>query len=273
MKLYYVLFAIVLSVPSLGNAFLVGSGRQTASRIVPSVVVMHESAADGKKSTEEQEGNNSQPAVPSSNGNENSVIIAEADAIFDSIDTDKDGGISNEELRTHLEGIGYSTESIRSLFATLDKNADGVISREEMRFAFSNYDIIAMYKAFGVGNDVTDEVYSGAIDTIRSDANVDPQASSPAMLNKLADLIFDMIDTDKSGEIDAAELKEHFLVTKPLRDVGDSSDTSVESILKALDINSDGVISREEMRSGFNQFDPKSLSTALGLRSSRTSEV
>merc|ERR1719491_362794 len=192
---------------------------------------------------------------------------------FTNYDTDKDGTISNDELQVHLEGIGYSNKSIRTLFATLDKNADGLISREEMRFAFTNYDIQALYQAFGVGTVglSSEKAYTTAIDKIRSNANIDPTAS-PAMLNILADLIFDKIDTDKSGEIDAVELKKHLeSVTK--KTDGDEDDLSAESILKALDLNDDGVISREEMRSGFNQFNPKSLSKALGVRASRTSEV
>merc|ERR1712238_194821 len=128
------------------------------------------------------------------------------------------------------------------------------------------------YEAFGVGSVglSSEKAYTNAIDKIRSNANIDP-AASPAMLNILADLIFDKIDTDKSGEIDAVELKKHLeSVTKK---TNDEDDLSADSILKALDLNDDGVISREEMRSGFNQFNPKSLSKALGVRASRTSEV
>merc|ERR1740133_417591 len=138
-----------------------------------------------------------------------------------------------------------------------------------MRFAFSNYDILALYDAFGVtakGKDIkSDKVYTKAIDKLRSDANIDPRAS-PAMLNILADLMFDKIDTDASGEIDLNELKEHYN-RENNNDTGTDHDNneSAKSILSALDVNSDGKISREEMRAGFNQFNPKSLSKALGV--------
>merc|ERR1712154_441067 len=122
------------------------------------------------------------------------------------------------------------------------------------------------YSGTGDGDNtaaVADEkVFTEAIDKIRSNANIDPRAS-PVMLNILADLIFDKIDTDQSGEIDRDELKAHF----------QDCEISAESILTALDLNSDGVISREEMRAGFNQFNPKSLSKALNVRASRTLEV
>ena len=202
-----------------------------------------------------------------------------ADCIFDTIDTDEDGTVSNGELQDYLEeivGVSHSPKSIRLLFATLDQNADGCISRDEMRFAFSNYDIMALYEAFGItgtskkmvaGKDIrSDAVIKQSIDKLRSDANIDPRAS-PAMLNILADLMFDKIDTDNSGEIDVAELKEHYEWNgEEEKKNADEIGESAKSILAALDLNSDGKISREEMRAGFNQFNPKSLSKALGVR-------
>mmetsp|Transcript_4297 Transcript_4297/g.4890 ORF Transcript_4297/g.4890 Transcript_4297/m.4890 type:complete len:92 (+) Transcript_4297:2-277(+) len=77
------------------------------------------------------------------------------------------------------------------------------------------------------------------------------------------------------------ELKEHFVsLTTTMNASTTSTSTttnitrdddyylSAESILQALDLNLDGVISREEMRLGFNQFNPKSLSKALGYTGS-----
>eukprot|EP00554_Chaetoceros_debilis_P012898 CAMPEP_0194112548 /NCGR_PEP_ID=MMETSP0150-20130528/12382_1 /TAXON_ID=122233 /ORGANISM="Chaetoceros debilis, Strain MM31A-1" /LENGTH=312 /DNA_ID=CAMNT_0038802221 /DNA_START=57 /DNA_END=995 /DNA_ORIENTATION=+ len=198
-------------------------------------------------------------------------LIAEANLIFDTIDTNQDGGISNEELRTYLEGIGYSTECIRSLFTALDKNVDGVISREEMQFAFGNYELNALYKAFGFLDDkmeVRDETYREAIESIRSTAQMD-NVTSPERLTLLADFLFEIIDIDGSGEIDAEELRSHFRKDgsfTSFREVGHATNISVESILKALDLNEDGVISRDEMREGFRQYDPRTLSKALGLR-------
>jgi len=279
MKSCFTLFVITaaVSVPSLfGNAFLVGSGSGGHQQMTPVVsrnsavdgVVLHESAAAATSTTSTTK---EQELPLDSDWFANNDVMS--DSIFDKIDTDKDGTISNDELQLHLEGIGYSNMSIRTLFATLDKNADGLISREEMRFAFTNYDIQALYEAFGVGTVglVSEKAYTNAIDKIRSNANIDPTAS-PVMLNILADLIFDKIDTDKSGEIDAKELKKHF-ESVTTTESNSEEDLSAESILKALDLNADGVISREEMRSGFNQFNPKSLSKALGVRASRTSEV
>jgi len=89
--------------------------------------------------------------------------LAEADSIFDSIDTDKDGGISGEELRSHLVALGCSAESIRSLFTVLDTNDDGTISRNEMRFAFENYESEALRIAFGLGTKSTNGAYDDTV--------------------------------------------------------------------------------------------------------------
>jgi len=271
MKFSCFVTAAVLTVPSLlGNAFVLdGNGRRAShpksaqqQKHVESVTKLAASASDEQSKTTAPAEAIEECASSWFDNNDGM-----ADCIFDTIDTDEDGSVSNAELQEYLEemvGVVYSPESIRLLFATLDKNADGCISREEMRFAFSNYDILALYDAFGVtakGKDIkSDKVYTKAIDKIRSDANIDPRAS-PAMLNILADLMFDKIDTDGSGEIDLKELKEHY---NEDNDSDDGIAESAKSILTALDVNSDGKISREEMRAGFNQFNPKSLSKALG---------
>ena len=209
-------------------------------------------------------------------------LFAEADSLFDMLDTNNDGGISNEELKCHLESIGFAAESIRSLFTILDKNADGIVSKAEMRFAWSKYDTANLYKAFGLDiNDTGTTPYNEVIESIRSDANnknnnnndiTEAVSTSPELLTKLADIIFDSIDTDRSEEIDAEELRMHFRVNgttnnegTTIREIGHASSVRAESLLKALDLNLDGVISRQEMRDGFNQYDPRTLSRALGL--------
>jgi len=244
------------------------------------LVILHESKA-GKPQTE---------AVTSdadSRGKEvlEDLFFREADSIFDSIDTNDDGEISNDELRIHLEEKGYPSNSIRMLFTAMDKNADGAISREEMRFAFSNYEISSLYSAFGLGNELApkdsfndEKDYDNAVSKIRSKAFSKGQKYAPEMLTKLADMIFDMIDIDGSGEIDGLELRMHFADADKstsascVREIGEAT-ASVDSILKALDINSDGKISREEMRNGFKLYDPCVLSSALGLRVHRKAEA
>ena len=260
--------------------------------VIPSLLLLRES-----KASEPQTETASSSADADSRGKEvlEDLFFREADAIFDSIDANNDGEISNDELRGHLEKKGYPSGSIRLLFTAVDKNADGAISREEMRYAFSTYEISALYSAFGLGgllapkDSRSDEKdYEEAVSKIRSKAFSNGHTYAPEMLTKLADMIFDMIDIDGSGEIDGLELRMHFAAaaaaaadgstttttTNPrcVRETGEAS-ASVDSVLKALDINSDGKISREEMRNGFRQYDPSVLSSALGLRVSRKAEA
>mmetsp|Transcript_130 Transcript_130/g.157 ORF Transcript_130/g.157 Transcript_130/m.157 type:complete len:290 (+) Transcript_130:147-1016(+) len=210
--------------------------------------------------------------------------VSEADELFDSIDVNNDGGITNDELREYLEKAGYTKESIRYLFTAFDSNADGIISREEMRYAFSNYEISALYKAFGLAaaTETTtkatesstseekqlllDQIqFNEAIKDIRSKSKIDDK-TVPWIFSELADSVFDMIDKDKNGDISKEELREYFEKNK-----GDF--TAVESIFTALDLNSDGSISREEMRNGFQEYDHRALSKAFGFTVARRSEV
>jgi len=184
------------------------------------------------------------------------AAYAEADTLFDAIDTNKDGGISNNELRAHLVLVGYSRDSIRYLFNTLDANLDGVISREEMRYAFANYESTALRMALGVGNDVTNDAFDDAVAQVRS--NAIGTTSSNEANDKLADLIFDIVDADENGKIDPEELRQHF-------NLNEDSTLEIGNFSVKLDVDVDGTVSREKMREAFNQCDPGELAKSLGL--------
>eukprot|EP00586_Coscinodiscus_wailesii_P017769 CAMPEP_0172505870 /NCGR_PEP_ID=MMETSP1066-20121228/189513_1 /TAXON_ID=671091 /ORGANISM="Coscinodiscus wailesii, Strain CCMP2513" /LENGTH=277 /DNA_ID=CAMNT_0013282627 /DNA_START=68 /DNA_END=901 /DNA_ORIENTATION=- len=202
-------------------------------------------------------------------------LLKEVDAIFDSIDTDNDGIISSDELRSHLmDTMGYSIESAGYLFAALDRDINGNISRTEMMTAFSKYETVALYMTLGLGgSELTDGAFSDRVKDIcrRYEMSADPESRNKLVLDDLADLVFDIIDDDKSGEIDSKELRDHFeqAAKKGCEDPG----KSVQSIFDVLDLNLDGVISREEMREGFKKYDHKTLSEALGLRVYHTKEA
>lgn len=190
-------------------------------------------------------------------------LMADADEIFRELDINNDGEISNDELRSYLEGRGSSPQVIRGLFTAIDSNADGAISLEEMRFAFAHYETAALYTVFGLSSGETNTAIQQAVETIRSEAGVDNASkdASPLALKLLADLVFDMIDVDGSGEIDSSELRQHFFSVNR----GDSSAVSVDAVLSALDIDSDGTISRDEMRQGVSNYSYRALKEALGL--------
>jgi len=220
----------------------------------------------------------------SKNNDDNDDVIAQADALFDNIDSNDDNGISNDELELYLEKEGYSTNSIRYLFTALDKDADGKVSREEMRYAFSNYEVEALYNAFGLTEKtampktaisvaVDQMKYNEAVTEIRSDAKIDDK-TNPQMFTKLADRVFDMIDKNDDGEINKEELREFFQNANTKTDRCNIVEIgAVESIFTALDLDSDGTISRQEMRNGFQQYDHRALSKAFGFSVARRSEV
>lgn len=202
-------------------------------------------------------------------------LLDEADAIFDSVDTNKDGEISADELKTHLVDVmGYSSEYTTYLFASLDTNADGVITREEMRFAFYNFEALSMYMTFGIGgSDVTSRE---AFKSFALKQQSGGEGRDKLLLNDLADLIFDMIDTDNSGQIDKDELRQHFdNVTNKFKE--DSADQLakeyVQTMFTTIDTDNNGTIDRQEIQAAFQMYDFKLLARTFGLRVYRTAEV
>jgi len=161
-------------------------------------------------STEEEE------ATASSTDSNNEIdLLDEVDSIFDSVDTNGDGAISLEELRAHLvDEMGYTKDYTEYLFASIDTDSSGSISKEEMKFAFYNFEALSMYMTFGMGGaDITNRKAFKKLALKNAGAALsdsDPEARDKLLLDDLADLIFDIIDTDSSGEISKDELKAHF---------------------------------------------------------------
>jgi len=192
-------------------------------------------------------------------------FLDEIDGIFDCVDTNGDGEISPDELRAHLvSDMGYSTAYADYLFESIDTDASGSISREELGFAFYNFEALSMYMTFGVGGaEITQKAsfekmaLKGQRDKLR--------------LDDLADLIFDMIDTDQSGEITREELQAHFDKVTAKLDAGkgaakQQADEYVQMMFATLDADKDGNICREEIRSAFEKYDFKLLAQVFGLK-------
>lgn len=77
-------------------------------------------------------------------------IHVDADYLFSSIDTDRSGTVSVEELQQHLKrGNKYSESAQANIFKMLDVNDDGEISKDELRDAFVQYS--ALRQALGEG--------------------------------------------------------------------------------------------------------------------------
>ena len=210
--------------------------------------------------------------------NDSIDLLDEVDSIFDCVDTNKDGQISQDELRAHLvDEMGYSEQYTDYLFESIDTDSNGSISREELGFAFYNFEALSMYMTFGIGGAEITQQNSFKKLALKSDAA--PEARDKLLLDDLADLIFDMIDTDKSGEITRDELEAHFDAVTQKLDAGKGGVTQqqaneyVQTMFATLDADKDGNICREEIRTAFEKYDFKLLARTFGLKVYQTALV
>jgi len=90
------------------------------------------------------------PGLGNYNAEFEEEIKADADSLFDSIDMDADGEITDPELRVHLRQFSnYSDAAISNIFDLLDIDEDGGITKEELRAAFIKNS--ALRQAIGSG--------------------------------------------------------------------------------------------------------------------------
>jgi len=182
-------------------------------------------------------------------------ISDEADFMFRSVDVNGDGEISQQELQEYLGSAGYSVAQATRIFDALDVNSDESISQEELREGFARYEFSALRLAFGL---------AGARQHLEGDsATADPRVSDAESASRLAnaDELFDLIDSDCSGEVDKREFTTH------LSKAGYSMVT-IAQIFHILDVNLDGLISRDEMRRSFMSYEYSALRLALGIKPS-----
>lgn len=179
---------------------------------------------------------------------------AEADAIFDAIDTDADGKISKDELRAHLAGtVLMQKDAVKRVFTLVDiAPADGSIDRAELRRAFSRYECSTLRLALGLA--------TGTRHSLRPE-----ELEGTKVRSGLADEVFAVIDTNDDERISPAELRAHLAAS------GLSlSPTTADAMFAALDINSNGEIDREELRDAFERYEYSAVRLALGLVSQPT---
>lgn len=213
-------------------------------------------------------------------------LLDEVDSIFDCVDKNGDGEITQEELKAHLvDEMGYSKKYTEYLFESIDTDSNGSISREELRFAFYNFEALSMYMTFGMGGaDITKRAAFKKMalnsahtypdmESDSDDLTSSQESRDKLLLDDLADLIFEMIDTDKSGAISKDELSDHFdKVTEKLAKTAKDRATTkqaqeyVSTMFETLDVNKDGSICREEIRAAFEKYDFKLLARTFGLK-------
>ena len=86
-------------------------------------------------------------------GDDMTSIREDAATIFDSIDTDVSGTIDDDELRNFLREKGYGDNAIDSIYSTLDVDRDGQITREELSDAFVRYSALR----YATGSESSDD--------------------------------------------------------------------------------------------------------------------
>jgi len=64
---------------------------------------------------------------------------AQALRMFDEIDTNSDGEISSEEMRSYLMSVGYTNVAAYAVLCSLDTDDNGKISRSELCMGFERY--------------------------------------------------------------------------------------------------------------------------------------
>jgi Ca2+-binding EF-hand superfamily protein len=260
------------------QSILVGSSIASGSFYAPATSRRRTlSAATSSTKVAERLGTNS-------NNKQEIFLLDEVDSIFDCVDKNGDGEITREELKSHLvDEMGYTKKYTNYLFESIDTDSNGSISREELRFAFYNFEALSMYMTFGMGGaDITQRAAFKKLalqsahkyyDMENDGFTAADESFDRLLLDDLADLIFEMIDTDQSGAISKDELKAHFdSVTEKLsknardRATREQAQEYVQTMFDTLDANQDGSICKDEIRVAFQKHDFKLLARTFGLK-------
>merc|ERR550532_1333586 len=194
--------------------------------------------------------------------------INEAQQLFRVLDKDGDGMISQEEMRNC--GQKFSAKEIDAIFALGDINNDGEIDVSEF-VAVMCPSASTVVARMSKGFKTLDEVKSAFR---KLDANNDGQISksemSSAGLNdQEVNAIFSLGDSNNDGEIDLQEFimvmcpSASAVVFKTSKQFKSKEDAA--NSFKKIDINGDGLLSKDEMRSCYLKLNPIELDAIFAL--------
>ena len=192
----------------------------------------------------------------------------EAQQLFRVLDKDGDGMISQEEMRNC--GQKFSAKEIDAIFALGDINNDGEIDVSEF-VAVMCPSASTVVARMSKGFKTLDEVKSAFR---KLDANNDGQISksemSSAGLNdQEVNAIFSLGDSNNDGEIDLQEFimvmcpSASAVVFKTSKQFKSKEDAA--NSFKKIDINGDGLISKDEMRSCYLKLNPIEVDAIFAL--------
>merc|ERR550532_1962285 len=192
----------------------------------------------------------------------------EAQQLFRVLDKDGDGMISQEEMRNC--GQKFSAKEIDAIFALGDINNDGEIDVSEFVAVMcpSASTVVArMSKGFKPLEDVKSAFR-------KLDANNDGQISKSEMASaglndQEVNAIFSLGDSNNDGEIDLQEFimvmcpSASAVVFKTSKQFKSKEDAA--NSFKKIDINGDGLISKDEMRSCYLKLNPIEVDSIFAL--------
>ena len=159
------------------------------------------------------------------------VLEQDALVVFNMLDENGDGSITQTEMSARLSACNYGADRIELVFGKIDTNNDGKITQDEWQAAYLKHPTLRT--APGLGGSLEEKLHADA------------------------DAIFASLDADGDGTITEAELREHLCE-------GCNYDASLAtSMLKALDFDASGEIDRDEFRKGFIKHP--AMRTAPGL--------
>lgn len=178
------------------------------------------------------------------------AIKADAEMAFALLDLNGNGSVEQTEFEKYLLTYGYTPPSVVKIFSALDLDGNGEISLHELR--------------------------DGLVEYCRC-AACEPEFIEQSHAE--ADALFDAADANDDGELSPDELRAHLLergrytaqavegifrsidanvrrlARAPLRPLGRSLASAMLTSLRSLCDQSDGGLSREELRTGFLQYE------------------
>jgi Ca2+-binding EF-hand superfamily protein len=194
--------------------------------------------------------------------------VQEAQQLFRVLDKDGDGMISQEEMRNC--GQKFSAKEIDAIFALGDSNNDGEIDVSEFVAVMcpSASTVVArISKGFKTLADVKSAFKK--LDR-NNDGLISKQEMAAAGLNEQeVNAIFTLGDSNNDGEIDLQEFitvmcpsasAVVFKVSKQFNGKEDAANS-----FKKIDINGDGLISKDEMRSCYLKLNPIEVDSIFAL--------
>ena len=153
-----------------------------------------------------QEGDLSQAASPSD-------MLQQ---LIDGADSNGDGALTADEIKTKLGGQASSVSDLSGDFAKLDSDGDGKLTSGELQSAMKS-------------------------------GHHGPPGGPPPSSADMASNVMSALDGDGDGQLSTGELSSVF---------GDDASDQASSLVSSLDANGDGTISADELSQGLAAFRP-----------------